>query len=136
MAKWWKQKRKKRAAIVPLIPTEWYPGIYPGHIPDNLNAPTLVQGKSWWKPSREEIQAHLKSCYGNIYSKKRNSFMDGVNDIPKEGNHMLLDALVGAGCYLGITWLNLQTNRRWEESIRMVEEPYEIWVLVSALEVD
>jgi len=62
--------------------------------------------------------------------------MDGVNDIPKEGNHMLLDALVGAGCYLGITWLNLQTNRRWEESIRMVEEPYEIWVLVSALEVD
>jgi len=62
--------------------------------------------------------------------------MGDASDIPNEGNHMLLDAFVGTGCYLSITWLNLQTNRRWEESVRMVEEPYEIWVLVSALEAD
>lgn len=128
MGKRRRYRKRKGNGETPLIPVDWWSPL-PLWQDKTPCAPASYYA---WHVTREEVRAYLNSCYGNIYARFRY-----LTDRQTDGteNHMLLGAFVGAGAYLNITWLDLRTNRKWDESVRMEGIPERPWTLVSEMEV-
>lgn len=122
--KLWRKNRNKT-----LIPSEWLS--YPTSL-----APYITP---FWKPlSREDRQAYFAGCYGNVYGREKTTVNRGhpPSFTKTVENHMFLSALVGNGHYTSISWLDLQTNKKWDEQIYHAGSPASNWFLMSELKVE
>ena len=117
-------KRSKHKLVPHLIPVEWTHG----PLEHGFWSRVVVSPLFKWQVSQKDAQAYFASCYGNVYRRESRYSRSGH---PPE-NHMLLDSLVGGGAWMSITWLDLQKNKKWEESIRM-EGLADHWVLLSEM---
>jgi hypothetical protein len=116
--------RQQAAGETCLVPKSWYEFVPTG-------TPGLTTGYQGLKSivTREMRQTHFDACYGNIYT------TDGKT------NHMFISAMVGHGGYTSYTWVNLMTNRKWEESVDHTRlgggwgQQMKDWQLVTKMEV-
>jgi len=124
MGKRCRYRKRKGMGGAPLFPSEWTFSLCE-------RAGRFYPITPPWNVARGEAQTYLSSCFGNIYTRVK--FDTYGQAVPQMENHMLLSAFVGAGAYLGLTWLDLQTNRKWDESVRMEGQTNREWSLVSEM---